>query len=328
MPISHPVPIALFTYNRPRHAERALRALAQCADREHCRLHIFCDGPKQPDHREAVEATRAVVGEWGDRLGARLIIRDTNLGLSRSIAGAVSDLVDAFGSVIVLEDDLVPAPDFLSFMLAGLETYKNENRVAQISGTLLVPEVECATAGLFLPLSTTWGWATWSRAWADFPDIGAVSLAELERDSQFRARFTLGGRADYMDMLERRLSGANDSWGILWWYSVAKDNRLVLYPRKNLVWNGGFDGSGVHCDGQDIYRDGAPQEFSAPRFLGPIDLPEKVMANEDLLERIVQDYFCGSNLVSGGMADASKIGRTIGRLRTHFGSFFRGGRAT
>ena len=48
-------------------------------------------------------------------------------------------------------------------------------------------------------------------------------------------------------MLEDRLAGQNDSWGILWWYVVSKAKGKVVYPSKTLVTNFGFDGSGVHC---------------------------------------------------------------------------------
>ncbi len=50
-----------------------------------------------------------------------------------------------------------------------------------------------------------------------------------------------------MAMLEDRLAGRNDSWGILWWYAVSRCGGEVVYPGKSLVWNAGFDGSGVHC---------------------------------------------------------------------------------
>lgn len=289
--MSKTVPIAFFVYNRPRHSERALRALSRCADLNLCHLHIYCDGPKKLEHREAVDAARAVVRVWGARLGASVVERDENRGLSRSISETVTDLVASHGRVIVLEDDLVPSPDFLSFMLAGLDAYEGEDRVAQISGSLLIPKMECATDGFFLPLTTTWGWATWKRAWDRFPSIESVNVTELEEDLAFRARFTLDGRSNYLDMLEQRLSGRNDSWGILWWYSVAKDDGLVLYPRRPLIWNGGFDGSGIHCDGNEIYRDDAPTIFSVSCLSKPATLPRAIEVDREALEKIVLNYF-------------------------------------
>ncbi len=50
------------------------------------------------------------------------------------------------------------------------------------------------------------------------------------------------------------MSGRNDSWGILWWYAVSRQKRLVVYPSQSLVWNGGFDGSGIHCGNGDFLQ--------------------------------------------------------------------------
>jgi len=61
-----------------------------------------------------------------------------------------------------------------------------------------------------------------------------------------RQQFDLDGAYAYTTMLEDRLAGKNDSWGILWWYRVFRAGGLVLYPRYSLVRNDGFDGSGTH----------------------------------------------------------------------------------
>jgi len=48
-------------------------------------------------------------------------------------------------------------------------------------------------------------------------------------------------------MLEAQKKAKVDSWAIRWYLSVFIKNGLVLYPRKSLVENSGFDGSGVNC---------------------------------------------------------------------------------
>ena len=46
----------------------------------------------------------------------------------------VTEIVNQYGSVIVLEDDLVIAPHFLKFMNEALRAYANDERVACITG--------------------------------------------------------------------------------------------------------------------------------------------------------------------------------------------------
>ncbi|WP_315801399.1 glycosyltransferase [Bradyrhizobium sp. SZCCHNS3002] len=270
------VPLALFTYNRPLHTRRALDALLRNARLEDVKIIIYSDAPKRPEHAEAVEATRRLVADWAVVNGAEVVVRPENFGLARSIAGSVDELTRAYGRVIVLEDDLVAAPDFVRFMLEGLDRYADAAGVAQISGCHLKGTAQVAGDAFFMPLTTTWGWATWARAWSLFDWQTDGMLDELAHDAGFRSRFSLDGAADYEAMLSDRIAGKNDSWGILWWYAVAKAGAQVLYPRTSLIWNGGFDNSGVHCAGNLPFQLEAPAQFSRTILPATLRMPDRV----------------------------------------------------
>ncbi|MDX1990933.1 MAG: glycosyltransferase [bacterium] len=237
--------IALFVYNRPAHLQRALEALAKCRRLDECALTIYCDAPKHADHAESVEAARQVAREWGERLKATVIERETNYGLSRSIVTGVTALCQQYGRVIVLEDDLLVSPDFLDYMLGALDAYADSADVVQVSGYMFPLDPPPADSVFLLPLTTTWGWATWARAWQQF-DWNAPGAGDYFANPANRHRFDLDGAYGYTAMLEDRLMGKNDSWGILWWYSVFRSGGLVVYPPHTLVQNVGFDGSGTH----------------------------------------------------------------------------------
>lgn len=269
-------PLALFVYNRPDHTRRALEAIARLQRRDEVDLIIFSDAPKRPEHGPAVQEVRDLVHGSAGKGRTTVVERAENFGLARSIAGAVSTLTEDHGRVVVLEDDLVPTPDFLPFMLDGLDRYADQPTVLQIAGCLLPGSLDAREDGFFLPLTTTWGWATWARAWSGFAPIGPQERAALDTDVDFRQRFTADGAVDYVAMLDDRLAGRNDSWGILWWYTVAKARGLVLYPRESLIWNGGFDASGVHCGGTEVFQPRAPERFNHPRLPHPISLPDRV----------------------------------------------------
>lgn len=278
-------PIALFTYNRPDHTQRVLETLSRCARLDECRLHIFCDGAKRDEHRAGVEATRVVAREWGARLDAEILERVENRGLARSIVGGVSQLCDEYGRVIVLEDDFALSPSFIHYMLEALERYNDEAQVYQISGYMFPVEHGPQPDAFFLPLTTTWGWATWQRAWQVF-DWEASGAKETLADVQARRRFNLDGSYPYEEMLWQRLSGQNDSWGILWWWAVFKAGGLVLHPRRSLVWNGGFDGSGVHCDEAAEIIQPSLESVTEFLFTSPLNLPSHVIADKQAFERV------------------------------------------
>jgi hypothetical protein len=277
-------PVAFFSYHRAEHAGRALDSLARCHRLDECRIYLYCDGAKGDHDRAAVEKSRQVVRAWASKYQAEMIERPDNLGLSQSIVAGVTDLCRTYGRVIVVEDDLVLSPYFIDFMLQALERYQEELKVYQISGYMFPVECSTSTDALFLPLTTTWGWATWARAWQHF-DWKAAGAREQLTDPKARDRFDLGGSYPYSKMLEDRLAGKNDSWGILWWWAVFKSNGVVLYPRESLVVNEGFDGSGVHCGPRNHIGGRARVSFpGAPRR--PIIFPSRIMAEGAALMKI------------------------------------------
>lgn len=290
-------PLAFFAFNRPRHTERALRALAACSRLEECRIIIHCDGPKRPEHAASVAEVRRVVRHWAPALGAEIIEQPVNRGLAHSIADTVTSLVNEHGRVIVLEDDLVPSPDCISFTLDALDRYEHADEVAQISLCNICDWIERPHDAFFLTSTGTWGWATWARAWSLFRWEDGIDFGMIERDPELLARLTLDGAADFDAMLRARLDGRNDSWGILWLYAIARAHKLVLYPSKSVVWNGGFDGSGVHCQGKTTFAPAAPAEFSAPRLVAPYRWPARVELDGEAyadLRRFIHPYLDGT----------------------------------
>lgn len=238
-------PIALFVYSRPDHTRRAVEALKRnelAADSE---LTIFSDGPKSGAQIESVNEVRRYIRGITGFKSVTVVERPQNLGLARSVIDGVTSLVNEHGRVIVLEDDLLTSPYFLTYMNEALEKYKNSEQVMQISGYMFPVEIGTNKDALFLPFTTSWGWATWRRAWQHF-DASAGGYANLKNDRAKRMAFDLEDSYPYFKMLESQLRGEIDSWAIRWWLSVFLCNGLVLYPCQSLVENIGFDGSGTH----------------------------------------------------------------------------------
>jgi hypothetical protein len=240
-------PIALFTFKRPQHTERTLQALARNPEFERSPLHIYCDGARRPDEAAAVEATRAVARAW-PHPDKQVHEAPDNRGLAASITAGVGDMCAAHGRVIVIEDDLVVAPVLLEFFNCALSQYETDARVMQISGYMHPANLPMSTAeATFLPFISSWGWATWRRAWNHF-DPAMAAFDELSASRALRRRFDLDNAYPFFAMLKKQRAGLIDSWAIRWYLSVFMEQGWVLYPRKSLVNNEGFDGSGTHSD--------------------------------------------------------------------------------
>jgi len=238
-------PIAVFVYNRPEHTRQMLLKLRECEGFSQSPLYVFCDGSKDEKSAAAISAVRCVVSELvGSH--ATVIASSENKGLASSIISGVTKLIKKYGRVIVLEDDLLVSVDFLNYVNMALKKYESEESVMQISGHMFaVPEFEGSQESMFLPFTTSWGWATWERAWDCF-DEKAEGWEVLKSDAGLKRKFNLDGAFDYFSMLTRQMQGKSDSWAIRWYWSVFKRKGLVLFPPSSLVNNIGFDGSGTN----------------------------------------------------------------------------------
>jgi hypothetical protein len=301
-------PIALFTYNRAEHTARVLDSLADCARLDECSLHVYCDAPKRAEHAESVAASRQVVRERAAKLGAKVIERERNLGLARSVVDGVTDLCNRFGRVIVLEDDLVLNPSFLNYMLQALDRYAGEQNVYQVSGYMFPIAQPATPDAFFLPLITTWGWATWKRAWRIF-DWDASEAREELKDPALRRRFDLNNSYPYSTILENQLNGATDSWGILFWWQVFKARGLALHPRQSLVWNGGFDSTGTNCGDEGWSNEPGADVVTRWNTDGGFQFPNAVSIHQQAFDNIC-------NFLKKEQYPASLAGRIRRRLQT------------
>lgn len=237
-------PIAVFAYRRTDHLSKTLDALERCAEFSRSPVFVFSDGAKSEAGAADVAAVRALV-RARLRPNMSLVEAPANRGLANSICRAVTDLCDRYGRVIVIEDDLVVSPHALAWLNAGLDRYRDDEHVFQISAHQFdIPEFAARKDGLFLHLTTSWGWATWKRAWDRF-DPHAEGWEKLKSDRALRQRFDVGGQ-HYSEMLRRQMEGRLDSWAIRWWWTVFKADGISLFPPRSLVQNIGFDETATH----------------------------------------------------------------------------------
>lgn len=238
-------PVALFIYNRADHVRSTITSMQTCPGFTESPVYVFADGPRtEQDAPMVAEARAAAHHLLGNR--AVFVELETNQGLAASITNGVTELCDRYGKVIVVEDDLVVSPYFLTFLNDALRRYADDERVMQVSGHMYdVPSLRHDDEAIFLTMMSSWGWGTWKRAW-DLFDPEAHGWQELLRDLRVQKKFDLDGHIRYSKQLARQMQRTRDSWAVRWYYTVFTRNGLVLFPPQTLVLNSGLDGSGVH----------------------------------------------------------------------------------
>jgi|GEM_PF-901014 len=237
-------PVAVFAYRRPAHLQRALIALAACPEFASSLVFIFIDGPR-PGAEAAVAETAEVAARYAGP-NVTIVRLAANRGLATSIITEVTNLCERFGRVIVMEDDLVVHPSTLTWLNQGLDAYADDPRVMQISAyQYRVPEFETQLQGTFQRFATTWGWATWKRAWDQF-DPKATGWEAVAQPGPPRTALDAGGVYPFSDMLVKQMNGQLDSWGIRWFWSVHQAGGLTLMPPRTLVRNDGIATAATH----------------------------------------------------------------------------------
>lgn len=278
-------PIALFVYKRPEHTRLTLESLMQCPEFTDSPLYVFCDGVKKEEDREKVNQTRALVHSLLNGK-AKIIESSENKGLANSIIAGVSNICEIYGRAIVLEDDLVVAPEFLTFLNAALDQYQDQESVMQVSGYMFpIPELIVETEALFLPFTYSWGWATWQRAWSKF-DPQSTGWEVLKSDKDMRSRFDLDDSYSLFNMLNQQMSGKIDSWAVRWYWSVFKHNGNVLYPPQSYITNIGLDGSGTHGS---WYVSQRLKPIQYQQNLSHFTLPNDIQINEHKFQ-VIKKY--------------------------------------
>lgn len=105
-------PIVLFVYNRPELTLQTIKSLQKNILSEQSDLFVFSDGWKNKDSKVKVEQVREIIKDIKGFNTVTIHESEQNKGLAQSIIEGVSTLIKKYGSVIVLEDDLLLSPIF------------------------------------------------------------------------------------------------------------------------------------------------------------------------------------------------------------------------
>lgn len=242
-------PVVVFAYNRPEHLRQTLDGLAACRLAGRTDVHVFSDGPRTAVAADAVGEVRDMIAtEAGASRFRSLVVTEsaTNMGLANSVIRGVTQVLNAHGRVIVLEDDLLVSPDFLEFMNDCLDFYATDDTVGAVTGFCPIERMPGSyREDVFLASrSCSQGWGTWTRVWEGV-DWTAAGIGMLGRNWALRRKLNSEGNDRY-DRLRRQLAGRIDSWSIRFGLSLFLRGLGTIYPVVNRIRNIGYDGSGVH----------------------------------------------------------------------------------
>lgn len=285
-------PVALIVFNRPDCTARVLAAIANVRPEK---LFVIADGPRPQaaDDAEKCAATRAVIERVGWDCEVLTNYSDRNLGCKLRPVTGINWVFEQVEEAIILEDDCLPDPSFFPFCEELLERYRDDERVMMISGFNFFgqsnPRSSPGTTSppqsyYFSYLASTWGWATWRRAWRlndheleQWPLVVETRLIDHLFPDPVHARF-------WYDVFNRILDGRlPDAWDYQWQLSCWLNSGFRIFPETSLVSNIGFGEDATHTFGENPYgAEAMKMEFPLrhPQFMARCFEADKEIAED------------------------------------------------
>lgn len=251
-------PIVMFAYSRPALTLNTLESLSRNAEAGYSELFVYADGAKANASEETkanIQRVREIVlsKAWCQKV--TLVASEHNKGLANSVIAGVTELVNRYGKVIVIEDDISLSAYFLRFMNDALNQYESDERVSSIGAWNYFCPAEVSGNHFFLRHPDSIAWATYQRAWAMFNPDGKFLLKKI-RERRLERYFNLENAVNLTKMLEKQTQGKVDSWAVRWTASVLLAGKLTLYPQYPLARHEGFVRGTNFSAGDNLYDAG------------------------------------------------------------------------
>ncbi|MGI6423149.1 MAG: sugar transferase [Candidatus Dojkabacteria bacterium] len=248
-------PIVLFVYNRAKHTKEVLTKLSENELAKDSELFIYSDGPKRESDIEKIKEVRNVLKEIKGFKKVTITASEKNKGLANSVIGGVTEVINKYGKVIVLEDDLLTQKYFLNVMNQMLDYYSNDKKIGSVTAFMIttrqVKVPKYYIEDIFFnvrPCST--GWGTWKDRW-DEVDWEVQDYLSFSENKYAQKQFNKGGK-DLTKMLKAQIEGKIDSWAIRWSYHQFKKGLVCVQTTKSYVDNIGYDSSGIHSKDESL----------------------------------------------------------------------------
>ncbi|GAA5219844.1 glycosyltransferase family protein [Membranihabitans marinus] len=289
-------PIILFVYNRPDHSRQTIEALAKNHLAKDSILYIFSDGPKSMAQENKVNEVRQLINKVKNKdLFKEVIIVESpiNKGLAQSIKDGVSQVFNQYDKVIVLEDDLITAVDFLSFINQCLIYYRDKTNIGSVTGYSPIPNLEKQfSKDVYIAnRNSSLGWGTWRNRWSTVDwDCRQYQAFRLNLPQQWAfGNYGL----DRVKRLHRQIQMNSTSWSIKFGFHQFNSGLMTIYPRISRLKHIGWDGSGTHSNTSEAqtyaHFNSAISSEPSPFHL---ELPEE----DPIIRRSFQKIYGGNSI--------------------------------
>lgn len=254
-------PIIIGTLCRYEHFKRAIESLQNNQWAQYTNIYIGVDYPSKDTHWEGYN--KIVDYLKTNKLGFKstnIFIREKNYGARKNFEELRKLAFKENGMMIATEDDNIFAPNFIEYIDTLLELYKNNSNIIGICGYSYPIDWNDNDSDYVLNRNffSAWGWATWKEKWEELNNnINEGYFNDIVADTSRLKKLRHQAPKSYyylMRMVGKKEINVTDVTISI--YMVDRNKHCVM-PKKSMVRNCGWDGSGINCNGKLEYD---PQE--------------------------------------------------------------------
>lgn len=259
--------IVVLAYNRPKSLLRLLECLRiSNYNSQLVTLIISIDYQESVNHEKVLKIAESFVWDNGEKI---VLCKNENLGLKKHVL-ACGDLSYTYGSIIMLEDDILVSPNFYFYAQQALLYYNDDSRIGGVSlyrhrknfcnrlSFELIGERD--TDVFFLQIASSWGQAWTKEQWDSFKEWHNKGQVLNEADR----------------IPSEIINWPSSSWLKLFIKYLVDTNKYFVYPKVSLSTN--FGDSGTH------------NKISNSSYQVPLDISENINYKFVPLEEAINVY--------------------------------------
>ena len=239
-------PIGLSVYARLEHLQQTICALKNNYLAKKSMLYVFSDGPKVGDE-DKVESVRAYLQTVTGFKDVVIIERDKNNRVFNNRDGQRM-LIERYGKMIYIEEDVVTSPYFLMYMNDALDFYKDDERIFAITG--FSPNTDYSSSYMSDVVLTKRMFAWAFAIWKDRYDLINMNINMkdywLVRWSANKSKKYCIAGSDMLRQLRQVASGNIEALDTRINYTIFSRDMYLIAPRHSMIRSIGLDGSGEH----------------------------------------------------------------------------------
>lgn len=270
-------PVLVIIFNRPDFAGKLYQVLSEVKP---TKLYVVSDGARTPEERLEVEKSRGIFKTLSWECQISYDFSESNIGLRNRISSGITWALNSEEKLIILEDDCIPSPDFFPYCTQMLEKYENDERIMCINGCNLNPMISTKynETYFFSRYSSSWGWATWKRAWKLYDsELEGLKNQQVLKNFTYCLPHPYRSEVYWKFMLTKVQNLKIDSWSYRWMFSLWINNGLAIVPKTNLIQNIGNDNRSSNTKGKLSYIN----IETSPLDINSIKHPTYMVINSD-----------------------------------------------